>query len=231
MHAPVMMFGNKSSKFGVKEEEVARTAAGGVMGCAPKVPSPKEGHARRDSLGSMSEVTSSYGSALSTFTHDPYSWGEVKRAVSGVSRSSSVSSCDGLSVASSSVSKEGSYPISTHQLLRSHPNQRFGAWIRGNSITNVVPEGPADIAGLAVGMRILAVDNVAADPATVSAVIRKTWKELGCINLLIEARPPGTRSKRSMAKARSRQRSRAAAAAACPAEVDSTQFGETVDEC
>eukprot|EP01060_Flectonema_neradi_P015093 TRINITY_DN21773_c0_g3_i1.p1 TRINITY_DN21773_c0_g3~~TRINITY_DN21773_c0_g3_i1.p1 ORF type:complete len:344 (+),score=64.26 TRINITY_DN21773_c0_g3_i1:74-1105(+) len=247
----------------------------------PPVPVPAAGSAR-SSLSSEASITSphilthyrdSQGSCASSFTHDPYSYGDLPVAspAMGLATSNRRSSfmaadppqqaqldqADVHSTTSSScgdsISTTSCYsgvpavpadmvtqqqqqqqqqvvtnvrtvsqviqiphapngnPRSRHHITRAGPNQRFGAWIRGNAITNVVPSGPADQAGLIVGMRILFVDGQPADAATVSSNIRKTWKDVGSLELIVETQLAGTRSKRSLAKARARARSRALA--------------------
>ena len=245
-------------------------------GQPPPVPVPAAG-STRSSISSEASISSphvlahyrdSQGSCASSFTHDPYSYGDAPAAASpaiglvnpNARRSSfladppqtqfdqsdvhsTTSSSCGDSITTSASGCSGGLPVSAdmvgyqpvvthvrviphiiqiphapngnprsrHHITRIGPNQRFGAWIRGNAITNVVPGGPADQAGLLVGMRILFVDGQPADAATVSSNIRRTWKDVGTLELIVETQLAGTRSKRSLAKARARARSRALA--------------------
>eukprot|EP01064_Diplonema_japonicum_P037758 TRINITY_DN895_c10_g1_i1.p1 TRINITY_DN895_c10_g1~~TRINITY_DN895_c10_g1_i1.p1 ORF type:complete len:258 (+),score=39.82 TRINITY_DN895_c10_g1_i1:63-776(+) len=115
-----------------------------------------------------------------------------------------------LSVAA--VTYPGKY-LSLHTVVRSDPSSRLGAWVRGNSITNIVPGSPAEQAELKVGMRVLEISAVPLPCASVSSVIRTVWKDIGILSILVET-PSGTRSKRSLAKARARQRVKQAKAEA-----------------
>ena len=176
--------------------------AGGVCSTPPAVPAPPS------STGSS--MDSSYlQSQVLVFRHDPYSW----TTETVVERRSSVQSISPL------VSPKAS--ASTHEPSRvlfnikgDDPTQRLGAWIRGNAITNIVADSPADKAGLVVGMRIHEVDYEVVDCAVVSNTVRRNWKVDATISLLVELPVSGERSKRSLAKARARQRMKAARAAA-----------------
>eukprot|EP01063_Lacrimia_lanifica_P014599 TRINITY_DN21162_c0_g1_i1.p2 TRINITY_DN21162_c0_g1~~TRINITY_DN21162_c0_g1_i1.p2 ORF type:complete len:238 (+),score=87.88 TRINITY_DN21162_c0_g1_i1:57-770(+) len=113
-----------------------------------------------------------------------------------------------LSVASvnaAAAAAEGQ--LLTCTLQRTREDEKLGAWIRGNALTNIAPGSPAERAGLAVGMKILEVDGVAVPIANTSAVVSTVWKQKTQVTLRIEAAV--SRSKRSLAKARARQRQRA----------------------
>ena len=94
----------------------------------------------------------------------------------------------------------------SHVAVRTSPAQKFGAWIRGNAVTNVVAGAPADLCGLTVGMRIAAVNGVLTDPSETSTVIRQLWRGDGTVSMTCEM--VVAKSKRSLAKARARQRHR-----------------------
>eukprot|EP01060_Flectonema_neradi_P000259 TRINITY_DN10180_c0_g1_i1.p1 TRINITY_DN10180_c0_g1~~TRINITY_DN10180_c0_g1_i1.p1 ORF type:complete len:191 (+),score=41.63 TRINITY_DN10180_c0_g1_i1:52-624(+) len=94
----------------------------------------------------------------------------------------------------------------THVAVRTSPAQKFGAWIRGNAVTNVVAGAPADLCGLSVGMRIIEVNGVQTDPSETSTVIRQMWRGEGTVSMTCEM--VVAKSKRSLAKARARQRHR-----------------------
>ncbi|KAJ9470665.1 hypothetical protein DIPPA_00621 [Diplonema papillatum] len=98
--------------------------------------------------------------------------------------------------------------LTTHTMVKPFDSARLGAWIRGNAVTNVVSGGIADEAGLKVGMRIVQLNDEPVDPATVSAKLRKAWRETGIVVMVVEQQPEGPRSKRSLAKARARRRNK-----------------------
>ncbi|KAJ9466638.1 hypothetical protein DIPPA_17674 [Diplonema papillatum] len=104
------------------------------------------------------------------------------------------------------------YPKTKHFLKKGSVNDRTGTWIRGNAVTNVMEGAIAELAGLKVGMRILELDGKKADPADVSARLRKAWKDAGRVELVVETQPVGPRSKRSLVKARARLRQKALSA-------------------
>eukprot|EP01060_Flectonema_neradi_P022035 TRINITY_DN301_c8_g1_i1.p1 TRINITY_DN301_c8_g1~~TRINITY_DN301_c8_g1_i1.p1 ORF type:complete len:276 (+),score=76.75 TRINITY_DN301_c8_g1_i1:96-830(+) len=184
-------------------EEALPFLAGGICSTPPPVPAPSS------SAGSSFDGSYQQSSQVVVFRHDPYSW----TTETVVERRSSVQSN-----ISPLVSPKGSAPQESRRVLFNikgdDPTQRLGAWIRGNAITNIVADSPADKAGLVVGMRIHEVDYEAVDCAVVSNTVRRNWKVDASITLLVELPVSGERSKRSLAKARARQRMKAARAAA-----------------